>query len=77
MRISKTKAFELIKNAGSRFFTVTFNKTDGETATRNVQFSSVTELGAVLAKKKGEFISFYPREVIGLKINKQVYTIRK
>ncbi len=80
-RISKTKAVELIENAGGRFVTVTFIKKNQQERTINciVKKNPMTRAGYIRVYSipdKG-YKSVDPRTITKLVKDKQIYNIKK
>lgn len=80
MKISKTKAIELINNSGGKFITVIFTKRNGEKRTMNcrkIAGNAITSLGylKVVETKTKTIKNVNTRRLLGLKMNKQQYNI--
>ena len=76
VRISRTKAKELIMNSGGRFITTTHITEDGRTRVTNCRYKNETSLGKLRVIEDGCYKAVNPATLKELKANKVVYTVR-
>lgn len=76
IRISRTKAKEIIMNSGGRFITTTHITEDGRTRVTNCRYKNQTSLGKLRVIENGSYKAVNPLTLKELKANKVVYTVR-
>lgn len=78
VRISRTKAKELIMNSGGRFITTTHKAADGKDRTMNCRYHGLTSLSNLRVIENGTpgFRGVNIHTLKELKANKVVYTVR-
>ncbi len=80
IKISRTKAVEIINSTNGKFFTVAFVKKDGTTRIMNCnkKKNSKSALGYIVVNdiSSGKTKNVDPRTILGLSFNKQVYKIK-
>jgi hypothetical protein len=76
VRISRTKAKELIMNSKGRFITTTHITEDGKERVTNCRYKNETTLGKLRVIEKGKYKAVNPSTLKELKCNKVTYTVR-
>lgn len=78
VRISRTKAKEIMMNSGGRFITTTHKTEKGDMRTINGRFHGFTSLGNIRVVENGGkgFKGVKLDELTELKANKQIYRVR-
>ncbi|MFA9239455.1 MAG: hypothetical protein ACEQSQ_06140 [Candidatus Paceibacteria bacterium] len=76
VKISRTKAKDIIMNSKGRFITTTHITENGVLRTMNCRYKNQTSLGKLRVIENGKYKAVNPATLKELKANKVVYIVR-